>query len=181
MDLWSHYGNENYQCLLEWTYINCRLVTRCSEITGHKRLRIHYTWTSCMYSHFLIHLGRRSIHHWRPHSHSHRWHTHWHHHGRAHSHWPWSHQQRWRPGGHTGNHPWSGRHSHCRRRNGDVRFRRPGRERILCNLSCLESGCSRIDQMLCLFLHPLLVVKFHIILVLSAGAVGFPDAGRVVR
>ena len=45
----------------------------------------------------------------------------------------------------------------------------------------LERGGGGIDEVLCLLLHPLLVVKLDVLLVLPAPAVRLSDRRRVVR
>lgn len=135
-------------------------------------------------SHHRSHGPHRS-HHRRSHSHHRRWHrsvgshhhrttgTHrsgWMHTGRRH-HARWS--LRW----YAGSRAEAG--AEIRRR----RYRRAlvGCERIRSDLTGLESGGCRVDQMLRLLLHPLLIEIFNIVLVLATLAVGLPHARRVVR
>lgn len=52
---------------------------------------------------------------------------------------------------------------------------------ILDNFPSLESCCCGINETLCLLLHPLLVVEFHIVLVFTSRAVSLSYAGGIVR
>lgn len=130
----------------------------------------------------------RLFHHWRRNRSKGRW---WTHHGhwiknrwRTHSRWchkrihHWWHVRRhvW--------HPWTWRSSHVRRWYGNssgLVTRRWPSEWIVCYLARLECCCGGINQMLRLFLHPLLIVKLHIVAMLAACAMCFTHRGRIVR
>ena len=59
--------------------------------------------------------------------------------------------------------------------------RQERRLRTISWLAYLEGGCGGVDEVLRLLLHPLLVVKLDVLLVLPAAAVRLPDGRRVVR
>lgn len=125
----------------------------------------HHWWRS-----HAVHHRRMSVHR-TVRSHHHRWHT-----GGWHS---WRHHAtsstpRWRTAQLMGR-----RYRDAAATAAD--FWRRCSEWILCDFAGLKcSGC-RIDQMLCLFFHPFLIVELDVVAMLATGTVGFADAGRIVR
>ena len=130
------------------------------------------------------HIWRRSAwapHHtrWSSHAPHRRPHTWWHSHRRR------SHPAHARRRSHAGRRPHAGRKTHRRRwhHRGSAHglWRRNGHASGTgCEFARLEGCCGGVDEVLCLVLHPLLVVKLDILLVLAAGAMGLSHRRRIV-
>lgn len=122
--------------------------------------------------HWRSHIWWHRGHHWRRRSHRHLSHG-WSHHRRHGHHWRCAH-------GHLpGRHDRTGWHGHLWSGLAHIRWRYA--HSLHADLTSFVRSCRGVDQVLCLFLHPFLIIELDVILVLAALAVGLPHRRRIVR